>query len=78
MSLKEEIRKYSKTIGIDDIGFLKIEENNKEVLDKIILSKRLSYLSEFSKGSLEEKQTLYYLWKMQNFNCCFSFLLQQK
>lgn len=56
MSLKEEIRKYSKTIGIDDIGFLKIEENNKkEVLDKIILSKRLSYLSEFSKGSLEEK-----------------------
>lgn len=54
VSLKEEVIAFSKTIGIDKIGFASVDMFT-ELRDRLILQQELGYASGFEKGSLEER-----------------------
>lgn len=53
-TLKEDIIKYSKEIGIDKIGFTTTDAFT-ELKDRLIMHERLNYASGFEKGTVEER-----------------------
>ena len=53
-TLKEEIISYSKTIGIDKIGFASADVFT-ELKDRLIQQKESGYASGFEKGTVEER-----------------------
>ncbi len=52
--LREKIIEYSKKIGIDLIGFTDLHINNK-LKDKLLLQKKLGYITSFQKGTIDKR-----------------------